>query len=154
MAASDLKDKRDGHLAIRDWKNGKRQRGGMSDPGVWCSLSGESSLQCAVLSNDLTHHPDLADNTRHPNRRERQRLSRHIYFYFPFSSKCCITAGLYISFCSTPQLTFVVGLLARLLQLLTRPLRTGAKYPRNHLSERRTRSHSHNYYINAPNKDT
>lgn len=83
MAASDLKkDKRDEHLAIRDWKNGKRQRRGTSDPGVWCSLSGESTLQCAVLSDDLTHHPGLVDNTRHPNGRERRRLSRHIYLSF------------------------------------------------------------------------
>ena len=28
------------------------------------------------------------------------------------------------------------------------------KYPRNHLSKRDIRSHSHNYHINAPNKDT
>ncbi|XTI88094.1 hypothetical protein V2W45_466728 [Cenococcum geophilum] len=118
MAASDLKDKRDGHLAIRDWKNGKRQRRGTSDPGVWCSLSGESTLQCAVLSDDLPHHPGLVDNTRHPNRRERRRLSRHIYFIYLFSSNAASLQDYTCILVAPCSYLLLVGLLARLLQLL------------------------------------
>lgn len=131
MAASDLKDKRDGHLAIRDWKNGKRQRRGTSDPGVWCSLSGESTLQCAVLSDDPPHHPGLVDNTRHPNRRERRRLSRHIYviYLLALTLHHCRTMHLFwwhsaaISCCGTACETTAIT------QLFTRSFRTGANIP-------------------------
>jgi len=157
MAASDLKDKRDGHLAIRDWKNGKRQRGGTSDPRVRCSLSGESALQCAVLSDDLPHHPDMVDNTRHPNRRERRRPSRHFYFYFYFYfSSNAASVQDYTFILVATQLSLVVGLHARLLQLLNSSQDPSGQVQISQESSfgKEIRSHSHNYYINAPNKGT